>query len=417
MGVHVATGRITSDAYYDKIKKHWFYQINIPASLTPDGRRRREKGRSSPRGVNFRTKGEALEAMDRRLREIRAWKIDFSGRMTLAEFVEAWAEHQRDEIPDERIAKYQYTVETYVIPWLGTVRLGDVADRLKVHYRFLRTEGMHRSCCHRNRARAERGDVTRCREGRPLSASTTAQVHKVLRSMLGLAVELDLFPIHPMIKIKPPAFKHKEFTPWSAAEVHRGTDLFAAERLGLAWIVAMMGGLRRGELAGLRWRDVDLDARLIHVVNQRAYVHTESGTKIVDREPKGTLRRSIPMSGVVVTLLTEHRKRQRIEGLKHGYGSPIYVFVNELGERYSPAVIYNRFQTACRRYGLPVVRLHDLRHTFATLLFSEKIDPKIIQKLLGHSSDRLTREIYIHYLPEMGAEAVAALDKKIGKSA
>ncbi|WP_261555532.1 tyrosine-type recombinase/integrase [Frankia tisae] len=413
----MATGRITGNAYYDKITKAWFFQINIPASLSPDGQRHRPKTRGPRHGVNFRTKGEALEAMDQRLREMHAGKIDFSGRMTLAEFVGAWAEHQRDEIPGERIAKYRYTVETYITPWLGSVRLGDVADRLKAHYRQLLRAGKHQSCCYLRTQPERRGNLATCKSGKPLSTITVQHVHVILRSMLSLAVELHLFTIHPMTRVKAPAAVKREITPWSAADAQRAIEVLGSERLGLAWIIAIMAGLRRGELAGLRWQDVDIDARKLRVVSQRTRVHTTAGTEVVIKPPKGTSKRSITMTDTVATLLTEHRHRQRVEGLENGYGRPEYVFVDGFGEPYAPQSFYRLFQKACTRHGLPVVRLHDLRHTFATLLSADGVTTKTIQTFLGHASARTTEDIYIHFLPEVGAEAIAALDRKIGKSA
>jgi integrase len=413
----MAAGRVRGNAYRNEAGDGWYYQISIPASLTPDGRRRQEKSRGPRHGFAYATKGKALDAMDRRITEIRAGKISFSGSMTLGEFVDGWYDDTEDELPEARRAKYRYTLRTYVLPWLGQVKLREVADRMKAHYKLLAREGKHRGCCYSPANAQKDPDPSRCRVGKPLAPSSIENVHKVLHAVLGYAVEQGIFVIHPMTKVKGPGRPKKVYNIWTAEQARTGIEVFGQHRLGSAFIVAIMTGLRRGELAGLRWGDVDLDARVIHVRNQRTQQHSDSGCVIVDKGPKADSVQSVPMSGIVAQMLAEHRKRQRREGLANGYGSPERVFVTRTGKPYGGPDIYSQFQVACRANGLPLVRLHDLRHLFGTMLLAEHVDVKIIQNLMGHSSDRVTRDVYLHYLPSMGEQAIKALDDKLWKSA
>jgi hypothetical protein len=185
----LATPRITGDAYQDKARKTWYYQISIPAESTPDRRRYQIKKRGFP------TKREALAEMDHRIREIRAGKIAYSGSMTFAEFVDNWYEEMDGEIPDQRRAEYRYQLRTYALPWLGDVRLSEVAGRLKNHYKLLLRAGKHRLCCYRYQDPAKRGNPATCKQGQPLSRTTVNLLHTIVHGVLSYAVEKDLFPV------------------------------------------------------------------------------------------------------------------------------------------------------------------------------------------------------------------------------
>jgi hypothetical protein len=171
------------------------------------------------------------------------------------------------------------------------------------------------------------------------------------------------------------------------------------------WLIALRG-LRRGEAAGLRWCDVDLDAGTISIEQQRlAY-----GRTVAVGAPKtAASRRTIALDTTTVWILRSHRRRQHAAGSQKGDG---YVFTTPAGEPLHPDFLTRRFRRLVALSGLPPVRLHDLRHGAASLALAAGTDLKTVQAMLGHSSIVLTADTYtsvLHELQITAAEAIARL--------
>jgi integrase len=194
---------------------------------------------------------------------------------------------------------------------------------------------------------------------------------------------------------------------WSASEARAFLTGMADDRLAALWVVALNSGMRRGELAGLRWVDVDLDGGTIAVTQQRTTAHY----KVVVAEPKARSRRVIPVDAAVVESLRAHRRRQLEERLLAGpaWTDSRYVFVDELGVPYHPGRLSELFGRSCRAVGVPPIRLHDLRHTMATAALQAGIHPKVVQERLGHSSIAITLDSYSHVAPTLQREAADKL--------
>jgi integrase len=191
-----------------------------------------------------------------------------------------------------------------------------------------------------------------------------------------------------------PKVERREQTVWTVEEASRFLDAVLDDRLAALWTVALHSGLRRGELAGLRWRDVDLAAGTLTVAQQRTTV----GYQTVVTEPKARSRRTLLLAPVVVKALEGHRRRLLEERLAAGPGwrDSGYVFVDELGVEYHPQRLRVLFERACSQADVPVIRLHDLRHTMATLALTAGVHPKFVQDTLGHSGISVTLDIYSH---------------------
>jgi integrase len=173
------------------------------------------------------------------------------------------------------------------------------------------------------------------------------------------------------------------------------------------WLLALNTGMRRGELAGLRWQDIDFDGSALAVKQQR----TTADFRVVVSEPKARSRRVITLDGSVLDALRAHRRHQREERLAVGPGweDSGYVFVDEIGRPYHPDRLLRMFRDACRSVGVPPIRLHDLRHTMATVALRAGIHPKVVQERLGHSSIALTLDTYSHVTPTLQRAAAETL--------
>ena len=172
-----------------------------------------------------------------------------------------------------------------------------------------------------------------------------------------------------------------------------------------AWTLLLTRGLRRGELAGLRWDAVDLEGRSLRITHTRVLVDG----KPIDSEPKTDAgKRRIPLDDRLVATLRSHRARQGQEKWSAGeaaWAPGGYVFTDELGVPLHPEYFSTRFERLADKAGLRRIRLHDLRHTAASQMIAAGVSPKVVAELLGHSSPTITQTIYQHVMPGMSEDA------------
>ena len=176
-------------------------------------------------------------------------------------------------------------------------------------------------------------------------------------------------------------------------------------------MVALTTGMRQGELLGLRWSDIDLEGRTIHI--RGSMQATRSGLRIA--EPKtASSRRQVMLSSQPVEALRRHRKAQAAERLRLGAGweDNDLVFANEVGRPIAAGNLFRgSFEPLLKRAGLPRMRFHDLRHSAATLLLGEGVHPKIVAEMLGHTRISTTLDLYSHVTPTMQRQAADAFDE------
>jgi len=201
-------------------------------------------------------------------------------------------------------------------------------------------------------------------------------------------------------------------TCWTAEQAQGFLVAATDDRLYAAWVLFLARGPRRGEIAGLRWSAVDLDAGRMQLVRTRLSV----GGRVVDSEPKTAAgRRSLPLDPGLVAVLRRHRARQAEERLAWvpAWSDTGYVFTREDGTPLHPEHLSDRLETLARRAGLPRIRLHDLRHTAATLMLADGTPVNVAQEMLGHASPTITQEIYQHVLPGMAESAGQRLSSRL----
>ena len=191
---------------------------------------------------------------------------------------------------------------------------------------------------------------------------------------------------------------------WSPSEVRTFLAHVDADRLAAMWRLFVATGMRRGEVAGLRWIDVDLDAARLAVRSTRVLVYSE----VQVTEPKTRRsRRVVALDPGTVTALVRHLEAQDLERRRAAavWEDTGYVFVREDGRPLDPDRISHLFGVVSSCAGLPKIRLHDLRHTAATLALGAGVHPKIVSERLGHASIAITLDTYSHVLPSMQEDA------------
>jgi len=237
-------------------------------------------------------------------------------------------------------------------------------------------------------------------------------VHVLLRKAYADAIRLGLATENPAELADPPSVRASRphvRSPWSAAELGHFLRSARSDRFFAAYFLAAATGMRRGEVLGLRWTDIDFEERQLRVVQ----TIVEAGHKTMISEPKSDRsRRVIALDNRTLEVLAEHHREDfkhrsdrfdRVEALvfAHGDGEPIH-----------PACFSYAFKHRIKLTGSRHVRFHDLRHGHATMALHAGIHPKVVAERLGHSTVAITLDVYSHAIPSMqreAAEAVAAL--------
>lgn len=247
-----------------------------------------------------------------------------------------------------------------------------------------------------------------------LAAKTVQNVHGLISSALGFAVDKGLLNRNPAERAeRPKAGEPDTPAPWTAAEVRAFLDHVADDRLEALWWMLVTTGMRRSEMLGLGWSDVDLDrgsASITHTVIRGP----EGIVRRRDTKTR-TSRRHVALDGQTVAKLKDHRKRQLEDRLAwgEGYQDSGVVFTREDGSLLRPTMVSRRFDALRGEAGLPRIRLHDVRHTWATLALSNGVPMKVVQERLGHASISITMDRYSHVLEGLDRDAAETVTRAI----
>jgi len=365
----------------------WSYVVDVGRDPVSGRRRQRWRG-------GFATKREAEKALGRALAAVGAGEVADAGALTVGAYFDEWLAGHVPTLKPSTAKSYREVVQWYVKPRLGRVKLVDLnALLIRSLYAELLANGGRRR-------RAE------------LSPATVAVVHRVLRKALNDAVLWGLLVRSPLLGVKPPRHQPPEMRAWSPDEARRFLGAVVDDRLYALWVLVLATGMRRGELAGLRWGDVDLDAGVLAVRRSRVSV----SYLVRESDPKTRSSRStISLDARVIAVLRAHRRRQLEDRLAWGaaWTDTGYMFTSEDGLAVHPERITVLFGRLVASAGLPKLRLHDLRHTSASLMLVAGVHPKIVSERLGHSSISITLDLYSHVIPGLQAEAAEKLGEMI----
>jgi integrase len=338
--------------------------------------------------AGFSTRKECLAEMNKLLVSVEERSYQAPSKATLREYlVKEWLPAIKATIRPSTYYSYTQHVECHICPHIGSVKLqqlsGSQVNRL---YATL----------------AESGG----KNGKPLSPRTIHHVHSCLHKACKDAVRWGLISRNPREAAEPPKTNGsgKEMKTWSAEQLGAFLMSVRDDRLYPLWHLVAMTGMRRGEALGLRWSDVDLENGRLSV--RRALIPTNRD--VVVSEPKTAKgRRVIALDPATVEVLKSQAARQLAEQREWGeaWSETGHVFTKENGEALDPETITRWFRIAVKKAMLPHVRLHDLRHTHATLALQAGIHPKVVSERLGHATVSITLDTYSHAIPAMQEEA------------
>jgi integrase len=245
-----------------------------------------------------------------------------------------------------------------------------------------------------------------------LSPTSVRRIHSMLRKALNDAVRWGIVARNVTQLADPPpqrlasAARRRSMRTWSAAELRRFLAATEADRWHPMWMVAASTGLRRSELLGLSWRDVDLDAPTL-AVRATILLGEDGDYHLVEDQKSAVAGRTIHLDTRTVAAL--RTQRANVEDARRqvgpGWRDNDLVFPQADGRWRNPPAVSATFRRAIARAGVPTIRFHDLRHTHATLLLRTGVNPKVVSERLGHSSVAFTLDTYAHVVPGMAPEA------------
>jgi len=348
----------------------WSYSLLV--GYGPDGKRR-QVSRSG-----FPTKRAAQEALVDLLARQDA-EIAEVHRLSVASYLGQWLENKRKIRPTTRRG-YESHVRLYLRPQLGRILLAD----LRPHH----LDAMY-------------SDLL-AGEGR--GPATVQRIHATLRTALNAAVKRRLIPWNPAMHVELPAAEKPDTAVWTSQQLGHFLDEVAGHRLYALFHLVALAGLRRGEALGLRWVDIDIVATNLRVVQQLL----DTGGELRFGPPKTRSGvRIVPLDAGSIEVLRQHRVRQNEEHVAWGdaWVDRGLVFTRENGEMIRPDYLSHLFVRLATEANLPPIRLHDLRHTSASLALAAGIPMKVVSQRLGHSSIAITADLYTHVVPAVAQDA------------
>jgi integrase len=370
----------------DEATGTWWFVVDLGASQ--DGKRRQAKRRG------FRTKKLAQEELDKLRREVTTSTYVAPARQTLGEYLDKWlAGLPNSGLRASTLDSYSRTL-SYLRPALGGRRLDRVtAADLDLVYAELLSSGM------------------RHREG-GLSPRTVRYAHSILRKAFADAVRKGELIRNPATAASPPsakATKAPEQSWWTPEQLRTFLTATRADPLFPLFRLAAMSGMRRGEVLGVRWSDIDLDSGRVEVRQQIIVINGK--VLVADRLKSDHGRRSIDLDPSTTTALRTHRARQAELRLLvgTGYRDNDLVFAQPDGEPLDPGSVTRIFERRALKCGLPRIRFHDLRHGHAAHLIAAGRSTLEVSRRLGHASAAFTLSHYGHVFESAGAEAAAAV--------
>ena len=316
------------------------------------------------------------------------------------------------------VVKTKKTVAQFMEHWLVTYAASNTRPRTQMGYRahIRRHVGRHIGGIQLQLLRAEhiqRMYQAMLNDG--LSGTTVRNVHRILSQALGHAVKWSELVRNPADAVTAPRPTPSRIKMWNPPTLNRFLDQCEISRFSDLYRFTMRTGLRRGELLGLRWKDVDLKDKRLMVVNTLQRI---DGQGLLEAPPKTSRsRRSLALGQEAMAILRSVRSKQLEQRLRAGpaWRDTGYVFTLSDGRPIEPGSVTRDFRATVVKLGLSELNLHGLRHAFATLMLLAGVSAKVVSEMMGHSSVMVTLDTYSHVVQGLQEHAVSALDQYLAE--
>lgn len=355
-------------------KNLWVAKVTLP-----DGRRKTKYGKSQ--------------------KELKEWLLAIrkaagdgtladGEKLRLAEFLEQYLQdYGQHALRASTFRSYSNLIRLHIVPELGNIKLP-----------LLRPHHLHTLYARKREA--------------GLSDRTVQYIHGLLHRALNKALKWGIVTRNVADLADTPPNKRKAMHVWNSEQVRAFLESVRDDRWAAIYFLACGTGMRQGEILGLLWREVDLEAGTLKVTRSAQSVR---GQGIVFSEPKSEKsRRLIHLPSFVVSALQRHCEAQTELRKKPGWHEHGLVVTTGNGTPILPRNLVRHFKSKIQVAGVPEIRFHDLRHTTASLLLERNTHPKVVQELLGHSQITLTLDTYSHVIPTLQREAAKTMDTLVG---
>ncbi|CAB4712120.1 unannotated protein [freshwater metagenome] len=370
----------------------WRFVIDIPRQ---NGKRQQVK-RSG-----FRTKKEADQELAKIVADSARGTFHRPTNVTLGEFlIDEWLPAKALTLRPSTLTSYRQLVNCYAVPNLGGAKLAEVdGSMLNKLYADLARSG-----------RTERIE----KNGAGLSPKTIRNLHGLFAKAFSDAVRWNRIVRNPCDAADAPRYRSPEMSAWSTEELQQFLQSTTEHRWHAIFRLAATTGLRRGEILGLRWQDVDIEACTITV--RRTQIRHG---KIVETSTPKTERgnRTINVGAANIAALKQWKSAQATERLRMGSGWRDlggHLVTLPDGTLPNPESFSNLFKKLVKQAGLTEIRLHDLRHTCATALLAAGVPVKVVSQRLGHADVGVTLKTYAHVMPGDDADAARRIEAALG---
>lgn len=339
----------------------------------------------------FKTKKEAQGKLTEILQTINTGQFVENTNATLNDFLFRWLnDYASINVSHNTFESYKYVVCNHLIPKFGKIKVINLkAANIQKFY----------------------SDTVKNTD---LSTTTVLYIHKIFKQALNHAVKWQLIHSNPCALVDPPRKSNQEANYLQEEELFKLLDHCYGKPIHIPVFLATTTGMRRGEILGLRWKDIDLDDGMIYVSNNLQLVNKELKLTATKTEKS---KRPVKMNKTTITYLRRQKIMQAKNRLMLGeeYKDMDFVCCWDHGVPFRPDYITQTFSRIIKKLEITKISFHDLRHTHATLLLKEGIHPKIVSERLGHSKVSITLDTYSHVIPDMQTEAAEKIEEMLFK--
>lgn len=359
--------------------KSWYYHVDLGKDSITGKRRRKTKG-------GFKTKREALEALNKINYELSKGIYIEPSKMLYGDYFKEWLNNRKYNLNSQTYKGYESYARNHILPILGHIPLVNLTPiAIENFITILRDKG--------------------------LSNESVKRIYSVVNASLNDAVRKELLAKNVASLIEKPKGSRKEIQVWDVEQVQRFLQVADGDRLYIAFHLALMTGMRQGEILGLRWTDIDFNTKTIYV----RQTLTHDGKEFQEKTKTLLSTRPVAIDDETINALLRQKEviARDKERAKDSYVNHNLVVCTSKGTPVNPRNVLRSLERLIAKANVPKITFHDLRHTHATLLLKQNVHPKIVSERLGHSTVKMTLDLYSHLLPNMQEEASKNLSKVI----
>ncbi|TLS37776.1 tyrosine-type recombinase/integrase [Pseudalkalibacillus caeni] len=355
---------------YRKRGNTWEFTVDLGKDPTTGKRKRKSKS-------GFKTKKAAQAAANELMNQYNKGEYFEVSNKTFEDFINEWIENRASRtLRASTLDTHKWIIDKHLIPAFGDMPLGNIKPK-------------------------DIDSFYKEKEDAGYSSDYIVDMHSILRKSLKVAIEWEYIQKNPVEAVSPPRIKAKEIQTWTMEESNSFLKHTEEEPLHIAYVLAIYTGMRKGEILGLRWKDVDLDFGRISIT--QTLTRTRDGLDFQEPKTRGS-KRNISITPYVIEELKKRRKQINENKLllgPTGYAEYDLVVCNNLGNPIDPRNLLRHFDKMIKQSQLSKIRFHDLRHTHATILLKLGEHPKVVSERLGHSRIGITLDTYSHVIPDM----------------